>query len=108
MSAGHGQCLQSAPTRVEPAQVPSWKVAHEKVVWESDAEKTSYLGSFHRRRSFPPLARIGQRSDGQTRTRRNECGRRRFVGDSNFTNSAGLGERLATSVNCDVNSQSFA
>ena len=43
MSAGQGQCLQSAPTRVEPAQAPSWKVAYEKIVWESDAAKLLIL-----------------------------------------------------------------
>jgi hypothetical protein len=39
MSAGHGQCLQSAPARVEPAQASSWKVTYEKVAWESDTER---------------------------------------------------------------------
>jgi hypothetical protein len=32
-----------APTRVEPAQAPCWKVAYEKVVWESDAGKLLIL-----------------------------------------------------------------
>jgi hypothetical protein len=43
MSAGHGQCLQSAPDRVEPDQTSSWKVTYEKVAWESDAEKLLIL-----------------------------------------------------------------
>ena len=74
MSAGHGQCLQSAPTRVEPAQAPSWKVAYEKVLWESDAGKLLILVHATEDALFLRSQKLRKRSDGQTRTRRNECG----------------------------------